>query len=192
MELIPLIHIKSRKIFPGKNDKIISFNELLDQITGEKKIYIFDFDGIEKDKPNLCTFQRLAGQIDFWVDSGPRDQGDVVDATLSGATDITLRRKISPQIQVESIKEITENKIYESVDFAQDFTFEKTDGFVNFYRRKEIENNFKFSEFLKNKSLTSSIYTYESDVKNIPYWKKLNVKGLLVDLDKLEEFKNAL
>ena len=66
------------------------------------------------------------------------------------------------------------------------------DGLVNFNRREEIEGNFEFSEKLKRKSATSIIYSYENDLKNLNYWKHFNFEGLLVDFNKLKEFKNAI
>ena len=191
MKFIPLIYMKDRKIYPGKTSDPIPIIDLLKQAEKIKKIYILDLDGIERDKPNLCTYQRLAGQIDFWVDSGPRDKGDIVDATMSGATDITLRKKLCPNLQVSEIKEISENKIYEKIDFTEEIPFSNIDGFVNFNRKEEIEDSFEFSDKLKRKSANNIIYSYENELKNLNYWKHFNVEGLLVDFNKLKEFKNA-
>lgn len=184
--------MNDRKIYPGKTSDPISIIDFLKQAEKIKKIYILDLDGIEKDKPNLCTYQRLAGQIDFWVDSGPRDKGDVVDATMSGATAITLRKKLCPNLQVSEIKEISENKIYEKIDFNEKPPFNDIDGFVNFNRKEEIEGNFEYRDKLKKKSANNSIYSYENELKNLNYWKHFNVEGLLVDFNKVKEFKNAL
>ena len=191
MDFIPLIYMKDRKIHTGKTSDAISIIDFLKQAKEIKKIYILDLDGVEKDKPNLCTYQRLAGQIDFWVDSGPRDKGDIVDATMSGATDITLRKKLCPNLQVSEIKEISENKIYEKIDFTEELPFNDINGFVNFNRKEEIEGNFEYSDKLKRKIANNILYSYESELKNINYWKHFNVEGLLVDFNKLKEFKNA-
>jgi len=191
MELISLIYIKDRKIIE-KTQKPVPAKEFLKQVDEEKKLYIFDLDGIEKDKPNLCTYQRLSGSIDLWVDSGPRNLGDIVDATMAGATDITLRRDLCPQLHVSEIKEITENKIYENIDFVESLPLPDIDGLVNFNGRDEIENNFKYNDFLKKRGSIYNIYSHEWDLKNLSYWKYFNLKGLLVDLNKMKEFKNAL
>ena len=87
MEIIPLIRMEKRKIL----DDALSDN-VLEQIDEEQIIYILDMDGIEKDKPNLCIYQRLSKSHDLRIDNGPRNLGDVVDATMAGATDITLRK----------------------------------------------------------------------------------------------------
>ena len=151
MDLISLIYMKDREIHTGKISDPISIIDFLKQAEEIKKIYILDLDGIERDKPNLCTYQRLAGQIDFWVDSGPRDTGDIVDAIMFGATDITLRKKLCPNLQVSDIKEISENKIYEKIDFTEELPFNDIDGFVNFNRKEEIEGNFEYGDKLKRK-----------------------------------------
>ena len=52
MKIIPLIRMEKRKIL----DDALSDN-VLEQIEEEQIIYILDMDGIEKDKPNLCTYQ---------------------------------------------------------------------------------------------------------------------------------------
>ena len=88
-----MIYIKSRKIRIGRNSDSMSLKDFLKLTEDKKKIYIFDMDGLEKDKPNLCTYQRLSSFVELWVDNGPRNIGDVVDSTMAGATDITLRKK---------------------------------------------------------------------------------------------------
>ena len=191
MDLIPLIYMKKRKIHVEKTQSPVTHKEFLKQIEGEKKIYIFDLDGIEKDKPNLCTYQRLSGSYDLWVDFGPRTLGDVVDATMAGATDITLRRTLCPQLYISEIKGITENKIYENIDFAEGLSFGDADGVVNFNSREEIERNFKHSDFFKRMSLKNKVYSYETDLENLTYWERFDVEGLIVDLNKLKGLKNG-
>lgn len=191
MDLIPLIYMKKRKIYVEKTQSPVTLKEFLKQIEGEKKIYIFDLDGIEKDKPNLCTYQRLSGSYDLWVDFGPRNLGDVVDATMAGATDITLRKNLCPQLYISKIKGITENKIYENIDFAEGLSFGDADGLVNFNSREEIERDFKHSDFFKRMSLKNKVYSYETDLENRTYWERFGVEGLLVDINKLKGRKNG-
>jgi len=192
MDLIPLIHMKNREIHLERTKNPVTPKEFLKQIEEEKKIYILDLDGIEKDKPNLCTYQRLSGSHDLWVDFGPRNLGDVVDATMAGATDITLRKNLCPQLYVSEIKEITENKIYANIDFNEDLSIQDADGFVNFYSRQEIESSFKYGSLLKGMTPKNKIYSYETDLENLTYWKYFGVVGIFADLDKIKEFKNAI
>jgi hypothetical protein len=191
MDLIPLIYMKNRKIHAEKTRSSVSLEEFLKQVDEEMKIYILDLDGIEKDKPNLCTYQRLSGAHDLWVDNGPRNLGDIVDATMAGATDITLRKNLCPNLYVSDIREIYENKIYANIDFAEDLSFYDADGLVNFNSREEIASNFKYSDLFKRTILKNKIYSYESDLKNRSYWECCGVEGLLVDVNKLKEFKNG-
>ena len=192
MNLVPLIHMKNRKIYLEEGGPPITFKEFLNKIEGEPKIYIFDIDGIEKDKPNLCTYQRVSGAHELWVDFGPRNLGDVVDATMAGATDITLRKNLSPQLTISEIREITENKIYADDAFREDPSFYDFDGLVTFKIRQELESSFKFDHSFKNIVSKLDIYSYDSDINNFTYWKDFGIRGLLIDISKIQEFKNAL
>ena len=191
MDLIPLIHMKNREIHLEQAGGSVSLKEFLKQVEKESKIYILDLDGIEKDKPNLCTYQRLSGSHDLWIDNGPRNLGDIVDATMAGATNITLRNELCPNLFISDIREITENEIYSIVDFIEALSFDDVDGFVNFNTREKIEADFKSSDFFKRMILKSKIYSYDSDLKNRSYWERFGIKGLLVDMNKLKEFKNG-
>ncbi len=195
MEIIPLIKLKKRKLLDHPKS---SLKEILKEIDENEKIYILDLDGIEKDKPNLCTFQRLSDSYDLWVDFGPRNIGDIVDAVMAGTTAITLRVPLCPKIEISEIRDITENKIFTNIDFEYqgkynfgDLYIQLSDGFVTFNTRELIESNFKNSDFLKTISMKKNIYIYNSDLKNSSYWKRFGVKGLLVDLDKIKEFKHG-
>jgi hypothetical protein len=190
MEIIPLIYVKNRKIHVEKTSSPVSLDGVLKQVDEEIKIYILDLDGIEEDKPNLCTYQRLSGSHELWVDNGPRDLGDIVDATMAGATDITLRKNLCPNLYISDIRGISENKIYANIDFAEDLSFYDADGLVNFNSRGKIEANFKYSDYFKRIGMKNKIYSYEIDSKNRLYWKRFGVEGLLVDISKIKEFKN--
>ena len=191
MELIPLIFIKNRKIYLEKDSEHIPIEKFLQLKNENKRLYILDLDGIEKDKPNLCSYQKLSGFYDLWVDFGPRDLGDFVDATMTGVTDLTIRKKLCPQLNITDIKELIENKIYSNIDFSEDISFENLDGIVNFNSRDELENNYKYGGYLKIAGQNKKIYTYEKELKNRSYWKSINVEGFLVDFNKIKEFRNA-
>lgn len=191
MDLIPLIYIKRMKIRIGKNSDPMVLKDFLKLTEDKKKIYIFDMDGLEKDKPNLCTYQRLSSFLDLWVDNGPRNLGDVVDSTMAGATDITLRKKLSPKLYISDIREITENKIFEYYELDNTNLVFDFDGIVSFNEKENIESDFKYKEFIKNMIQKTKVYLYEPNLKNQIFWKNLGVSGLLVDLEKIKEFKNG-
>ena len=186
MDLIPLIVVKNRKV--SKQD-----SDLLDKITNgdEQIIYLLDIDGIERNKPNLCTYQRLSKNFQIWVDGSPRNIGDVVDAFMAGAESITLRTETWPSINIENIREISDNKVFiniekEGVGFLPSYN---ADGLVNFNTKEEVEGDFKTNHMLKQLSSKNNLFSYEDNPKNLTYWKTYNPKGLLVDIKKIEEFK---
>jgi hypothetical protein len=196
MDIIPLIRFKKRKI-PGYPKNFLK--EILKDIKENEKIYILDLDGIEKDKPNLCTFQRISSSYELWVDFGPRNLGDIVDAVMAGATNITLRKPPWPDIGLSDIKDITENKIFTNIDFKYQNRYDLKnihtqldDGLVNFNTRETIESNLQNSDLFKRISKEKPIFTYVSDLKDISYWKRFGIKGVLVDINKIKELKNEL
>jgi uncharacterized protein related to proFAR isomerase len=184
MEVTPLITMKKRKILDSE--------ELLEKISEEQMVYIYDLDGIERDKPNLCTFQRLSKTQDIWVDSGPRTLGDIVDAFLAGAKAITVRKVLFPKIDLSKVREISENKIFSSIDFDQkldDHTAREFDGLINFMGREKIDLDFRYSDQLKQSVNQNNVLTYDSNIDNLSYWRVFGIDKFLVDLDKFEEFK---
>jgi hypothetical protein len=196
MEIIPLIKMKKRKILEYPKS---FFEDISNEIDENEKVYILDFDGIDKDKPNFCTVQRMSSSYDLWFDFSPKNLGDVVDAVMAGAKEITLRKPQWPNIKISDIKDITDVEIYSNVDFDYkgknsfiDMKKDQLDGLVNFYSRNEIESSFQNSDYFKTISKKNKIYTYDSNLKNISYWKGFSIKGILVDFDKYKEFKNGL
>ncbi|MBU1940232.1 MAG: hypothetical protein KKC68_00505, partial [Candidatus Thermoplasmatota archaeon] len=63
MELIPLIYIQKRKIHPGPTNRTCDTNDLFNQIKTDTPLYIYDLDGINNDKPNLCLLQKINQNI---------------------------------------------------------------------------------------------------------------------------------
>lgn len=193
MEIIPLIKLKKRKIIDEDES---SSDNIFEQIDEEQLLYVLDLDGIEKDKPNLCTYQKLSKSYELWIDNGPRNLGDVVDAFMAGATRITIRKDLCLQLDIPSIREITENKIYININLedqktqvSEDMFYHEIDGLVNFNNREKIRLDFRYSELLKQFSIKNKIYSYESDPLNVSYWKNYGMEGLLVEIKKLQEFK---
>ena len=189
METIPLAYLENRKIKIEKNGASISLDDVLEHVGKDKEIYFFDEDGIEKNKPNLCSYQKLAEKRNVWVDTGPRTLGDIVDLLMTGVNKITIRPHLFPIKEVLSIKEITENMIYSLVDLSDgnlaffNFSqFPSIDGFVFFPDKKHNGFDFKKEETLKNLCVKHKIYVCDFDGKNISYWKEIGVSGLLLDL----------
>jgi len=62
MKIIPLIHLKKGKMIGPKHSDNFSLTDLLERYKDDD-LYILDQDGIEKNKPNLCIYQKLSKMI---------------------------------------------------------------------------------------------------------------------------------
>lgn len=194
MEIIPLIYAKNRKIHAEKEGNPVSLDEVLERVNKDGEIYFLDIDGIEKNKPNLCLYQKISENHELWVDAGPRVLGDIVDHIIAGATRITIRKNLFSIEEIPNIKEVTESMIYSDVDLRNEK--ERTivfsllpgvDGLVVFSDKNQIEMDFKTGELLKTLCNKYKVYVAESDEKNISYWKNSGVAGVLLDLKKIKQ-----
>ena len=187
MEIIPVLTLDKR--IDTKEQSELA--DRLEGIESDKTVYILDLHGINKDKPNLCVYQKLSRDFDLWIDSGPRNLGDVVDNFLAGASAVTLRDNTWKNINIPGIREVSENKIYLDLNskIIDGLNYYDIDGLVNFKQRNDVEKDADFSYSLKKISVKNNIFSYETDIKNLTYWKALGINKLLVDFDKLEEFE---
>ena len=187
MEIIPVLTLDKR--IDTKEQSELA--DRLEGIESDKTVYVLDLHGINKDKPNLCVYQRLSRDFDLWIDSGPRNLGDVVDNFLAGASAVTLRDNTWKNINIPGIREVSENKIYLDLNskIIDGLNYYDIDGLVNFKQRNDVEKDADFSYSLKKISVKNNIFSYETDIKNLTYWKALGINKLLVDFDKLEEFE---
>ena len=196
MKIIPLIYFQKRKIYAEKDGDELSLKDLLTYVDKDAEIYVFDKDGIEGDKPNLCTYPKLSEHLKIWVDAGPRVLGDIVDEVMAGATNITVRTHLWPKADFVAIQEMIENNIYIHVDLknrnAQDVGvpfFDAFAGLIVFNAKTQIETDFGARDILRQFRTKNSFYAYESDPKHVSYWEKLGAGGLLVEINKIKEFK---
>lgn len=199
MEIIPLIYMKNRKPHLEEKGDPSLFKETLEQLDEGQNIYFLDIDGLEKNKPNFCTYQRLSGHHNMWIDAGPRVLGDVVDAVMAGATAVIVRQDLWPKLDIEKIKEFTENEIYMGIDLKNQaknlnnvLLPSGIDGVVLLSNRDEIEKEFKTADLVRElirKADKHKLYVYESNPENVHYWEKRGAVGLLVNINKIEEFK---
>lgn len=183
MEIIPLIKIKSKKILDYSIKDLILNNNF-----DEKPIYILDYDGINKNKPNLCTYQKLSKHYDLWVDFAPKNIGDVVDSFMTGAKAITIRNRYYQLFDPRKIKEISENNLFLTINDKESvFLSDEINGYVSFKTREEIESDFKYQT--DTKQISKKLYIYEKNPENKKYWEKKEIKGLLVDFNEYGRFK---
>jgi uncharacterized protein related to proFAR isomerase len=195
MEIIPIITLKNYKLM----NHLISLENISQFIKEEDKLYILDLDGIEKNRTNLELYQKISTTYDLWIDCGPRNFGDIVDIFMTGATSVTIKKALFRSLNISDIRDISENKVYLNLDFQNfekygndDLFIEKYDGFVNFNTKEEIEKNFILHEQINKIKKQNKIYCYENNYKNYLFWEGLGVTGLLVDINKLKEFKNGI
>jgi hypothetical protein len=130
----------------------------------------------------------------MWVDTGPRDLGDIVDAVLAGATTLTLRPPLWPSFQLNQIRDITENRLFLEqplINNSQNpsFTNQHADGVVIFPKTPQEQREFKHRTRIKTLSTHTKLYVFLSDPKQIASLESLGVTGILVELHKLPEFK---
>jgi len=188
MKIIPLITIKKGELLTSDFNKIIK--DTLDKYK-DKILYLYDLDGINRNKPNLCLFQKLSKTHELWVDAGPRSIGDIVDVIVSGASKITIRLDLFELSDILSINEILENEIYLSItdkNNSKHNNIKKNLDILKLVNDKiisKIENKYKnLQDFLDEES-----YIYissKNDVKKI----KSNISGYIIDIEKIEEYKN--
>jgi len=190
MQKIPVIYFKKNKIKTSQDSKEISLEDLVEKYSNQKQLYIFDYDGIEKNRPNLCSYPKLSKNFDIWVDSKPEELGDIVDYVLSGGYKIIIRKNQIEKNNIDHIKDITENEIYAGLNLSEIKNLDleipdldKFDGFIIFNTKDEIEKDYhireKFNKIVTNKD----IYIYEPKGKYKVYWNGKKIKGLLVDLE---------
>ena len=194
MDLVPLIHIKHRKILESPRSDLASYQTMLEPYK-DSVIYLLDLDGTEKNRPNLDVYQRLAGIYTRWVDAGPRRLGDVVDILMAGATRVTIRSDRWDIMDLTILRDITENPLYLSVTLPTHdslrgaLPLNQADGLVSFSTKQEFDSDFKQQSYLKEICRKQNLYVYETQAQQSSYWKQIGVAGLLVDINKIEEFK---
>ena len=195
MDIIPLIQLKKRKIVSPQQDVSPLLDHLKEHHGYLQKLYVFDSDGIDHNKPNLCLYQKLAKHIPLWVDAGSRDLGDIVDTVMAGATGLTIRSMIWPTAPLAAIREITENELFWCIDQPSGALFKPEkrnvfgyDGLTTFQPREQLERDYDTTQFLKQAATQYKVYAGDSNPQNVPYWKHLGLSGILVDITTLKEF----
>jgi hypothetical protein len=195
MNLLPFI-----KFYRGKsilsNGRKLSYDDLRDLMDVDNRLYIYDFDAIKRNKPNLSLYQKLSESYEIWVDAEPVDEWDVVDFLMAGANTIVLRDEDPSKLDLYKIRELTDMKILKNLDnnfkefggvyfdFSQDY-----DGFVLIETDVLKIKDFKFEGFVKKIAKDNDFFVYDNDSKNITYWRRLGVQNYLVPIEKIKEFK---
>lgn len=191
MKIIPLINIKKRKIVKLNNKNFENINALLENYKDEY-LYILDHDGILKNRPNLCAFQKLTKNHDLWVDTGPRVVGDIVDSVIAGASIITIRKELINLNESSNLNEILENDIYLNTPYFQksgDNNKIELNFLIPFSDQINNKDYLDDSNFHLNSIKNNNAYVYLSSKEDFQKIKKIYVKGYIIDIENIEEFK---
>ena len=190
MNIVPLISIRKGRILDGKDGNLITIDDLFKQIEKDTMIYVFDLDGIEHNNPSLDLYQKLTEHCVLWIDDGPRRLDDVMDTIMAGATNITLRKELWPEMDLPSVFEITDDEVYigiKSTYGQQSLTIpfsEQNIGVVVFNQELQTNDDFVYASFLKDLALKHKIYLYNNSQNTIPLWEGRDITGILIDLNK--------
>ena len=197
MKIVPLIYFQKRKIYAEKDGDALSLKELLSCLDKDTELYVYDKDGVDGDKPNLCTYPKLSEHCKLWVDWGPRTLGDVVDVVMAGATNIILRKNLWPKLEISSIREITESNIYESFDpqchtdqISSFSPIPDVEGFVACSEKGKARRDFIYDDAIKNICKRYSTFIIEPEDSFFSYWKNIGASGLLIELNMWKKVKN--
>ncbi len=190
---IPFLELKKRKIVLKDRAGSADDSDLFEKIYKYGKIYFLDQDGINKNKPNYCTYQRLSSSAELWVDAGPRDIGDVVDLIMSGVSKIVIREELWSELDFQSIKKYTEIEIYKLItNFEEDKhkpIFSDTDfnGLI-ILGEKSIAKKLQETHKTKKSDENNKIYVYITNKQNATYWKEYKVDGLIINIEDMEKY----
>ena len=190
MNIVPLISIRKGRILDGKDGNLISIDDLFKRVEKDTMIYVFDLDGIEHNNPSLDLYQKLTEHCVLWIDDGPRRLDDVMDTIMAGATNITLREELWPEMDLPSVFEITDDEVYigiKSTYGQQSLTIpfsEQNIGVVVFNQELQTNDDFVYASFLKDLALKHKIYLYNVSQNTIPLWEGRDITGILIDLNK--------
>lgn len=190
MNIIPLISIKKGRLCDGKDGDYISIDELFKRLEKDAILYVLDQDGIQHNSPSLDMYQKLTEHCILWIDGGPRRLDDVMDIIMAGATNITLREELWPELDIARIFELTDDEVYLCIDsiygkqsptpqFSQ-----KDIGVVLFNQELQILDDFTFTSLIKDTAVKHKTYLYTISQNSIVYLEGLGITGLLVDLNK--------
>ena len=176
--------------FDGKDGNYISIDELFKRVEKDTMLYVLDIDGMKHNNPSLDMYQKLTEHCILWIDSGPRRLDDVMDIIMAGATNITLREELWPEIDIPSIFELTDDDVYfciNSIHRQQPLTlqFSQLDvGVVVFSQELQTNDDFTSTNYFKTLAIKHKMYLYTTASNTNSLWEERGITGILVDLNK--------
>ncbi len=184
MNIIPLVSIRNGQVFDGKEGEALSLDELGGRIQKDTKVYVLDYDGIDGKNPNFDLYQRLAEQFVLWIDNGPRRLDDVMDTIMAGATNITLRQDLWPDIDLLGVQEMTDDEIY--LDLSQQHQEQRplqvpSDGDIGIIL---FNDESMYGSFSKDSLVKKKVILYAVSTEKASFWEEQGISGLVMDLRK--------
>jgi hypothetical protein len=190
MNIVPLISIKKGILLDGKDGDQISIDDLFKQVEKDTMLYVLDLNGIEHNSLSLDLYQKLTEHCTLWIDGGPRRLDDIMDIIMAGATNITLREELWPEMDIPGVFELTDDEVYFCINSIQRqqplaLQFSQLDvGVVVFSQEPQTNDDFTSMSLFKNLAIKHKIYLYTVVSNTISLWKERGITGVLVDLNK--------
>lgn len=184
MKIVPLVCLRNTVLLDGREGDTLFPADIPKQLEKDSLLYVLDLDGIERNNPNLETYQRLAEHCILWIDNGPRRIDDVMDTIMAGATNLTLREDIWPSLDMPEIQELTDDEIY--LEKTKQYQEQKTlqHGFsedvgIVLFNEEEL-----YGGISKERTAYQKIYFYVSSLEKIQLWTEQGISGVIIDLGK--------
>lgn len=198
MNIVPLISLRAGKILDGRQGNPLSIDDLFKRVEKDSMLYVLDYDGIERNNPNLELYQRLTEQCTLWIDNGPRQLDDVMDTIMAGATNITMREEFWPEMDLPGVFELTDDEVYVVLDTTekqQPFVIpplQQDIGAVVFHQTTQAEEGFTMLSHIKDLAVHHKIYLYITELNTQENWESRGITGVLLDTSKIVRKQNGL
>ncbi len=85
MRIVPYITIEERSILQRNPSKSLAFETASALSSKYERLYLADFDGIFKNKPQLDIAQRICDELPTLYEGGVRYSNNVIDMLITGA-----------------------------------------------------------------------------------------------------------
>jgi len=184
MNIVPLVYVKDGKLLDGKNGKQVSIEDLFERIEKDTMLYVLDLDGIEHNNPSLDLYQKLTEHCILWIDDGPRRLDDVMDTIMAGATNITLRNDLWPEMDFPGVQELTDDEIFIAMSVQQNEQRRSLSSFSQDVGIVLFNDAFENTTFSKDVLIEHKLYLYSQSLDKVPIWNEQGIAGILIDLNK--------
>ncbi len=138
MDRYPYLRIENKRLY--SRDMQYTARDVIKHAPANQPFYLFDKDGITKNRPNYNTYQRLSSHADLWIDAGPRILEDLMDVVMAGATAVILRPSLWPAVNVDEILAITDCNLYAYYENPECVVPPKMNGLIIPYTQDPLPN----------------------------------------------------